>query len=90
MGKTEILELGLSQFFCPKNEDVVFANIKLSHFARKNVSHSISSENTVLIWSERHDRLVVYRNTLMCRLSSEIMPLEAPCHDAPDLPFVNF
>ncbi|MBB5324874.1 hypothetical protein HNQ34_001972 [Anoxybacillus tepidamans] len=68
----------------------VFANIKLSHFARKNVSHSISSENTVLIWSERHDRLVAYRNTLMCRLSSEIMPLEATCQDAPDLPFVNF
>ncbi|REJ26533.1 MAG: hypothetical protein C6W54_01420 [Bacillaceae bacterium] len=26
----------------------------------------------------------------MCRLSSEIMPLEAPCQDTPDLPFANF
>lgn len=26
------------------------------------------------------------RNTLVCRLSSKFIPLEAPCQDIPDLP----
>lgn len=34
--------------------------------------------------------LLPFETTLVCRLSSKFMPLEAPCQDIPDFPILKF
>ncbi len=61
MGKTEILELGLSQFFCPKNEDVQeFIRSKAVEFEQRDLGRTYFIVDEQLTLLEQHIAILGY------------------------------